>query len=65
MTRLYELKTNRSRTGKAKAEITRFYNFSQGKAEYAFEFYRKIKCFDTFKEAKAYMESNYEVVREY
>lgn len=65
MSRWYELRTSRSKSGKARAEITKFFNYSQMKAQYAFEFYRDFKCFDTFDEAKAYMESEYEVIREF
>lgn len=56
------VKTNRTSSGIATAELSRFPNYSTMKWEYSFSFYRTRKFFDTYKELREYVETNYEMV---
>ena len=59
MTRYIYIKTNRTKSGIARAKLTRFVNYSIMRYKYAFRFYKTYKFFDTYKELKEYLEQNY------
>ena len=61
MERKIELKTNRTRDGKAKARLYRYYNGSQNRIKYAFKFYGTFVSFNTHKELREYILANHQV----
>lgn len=57
------LKTTRTKFGEATAKIQKFYNYSQNKVQYCFQFYSDRKFFNSMKETMDYINSKYEIVR--
>ena len=61
MIKYIDIKTNRARRGYVRATIHRFVNYSTNKIAYSFRFYNTYKHFDTYKELREYVESNYQL----
>ena len=58
MTKYIDLKTTRTRKGKARATLSRFIDFS-GIRCYSFGFYNIYKTFNTHKELRSYILETY------
>ena len=63
MTTIIYVKTNKTQKGYAKGEIHRFMNYSDNKICYSFRFYKTYKFFNTYKELRDFVESNYELLK--
>lgn len=61
MRKIVYIKTSRTNAGYAKAEISRFPNYSVNKWQYSFKFYSTYKFFDTYSELKEFVDSNYQL----
>lgn len=59
------IKTNRTKSGYARARLTRFMNYSNNKIRYSFQFYQTHKFFNTYKELRDYVMTNYETYKGY
>lgn len=62
MTKIIEIKTNRTQKGYARAEISKYKSFSSNKIRYSFEFYKTFKVFDTYNQLRDFIKNNYNYV---
>ena len=61
MTKTIKLKTTRTKSGYAKARLSRFMNFTNNKLCYTFSFYNVWKSFEKHNELRAYISETYDV----
>ena len=61
MTRHVRLKTNRTPSGYANATLSRFFNYSDNRINYGFQFYNDNKYFNHHNELRSYVLEKYDV----
>lgn len=60
MTLHLKLKTTRTRTGYARAKVSRYMNYSYGRFRYSFTFYNDFEVFDSHHELRSYILERYD-----
>lgn len=61
MTLHIDIKTTRTKSGKARATLSRFFNYSQNKVQYAFRFYNVWRVFDKHNELRSFILEAYDI----
>lgn len=61
MTLHLKLKTTRTKSGYARAKVSRYFNPSNNRWRYTFQFYSVFKIFDHHKELRSYVLEQYDV----
>lgn len=61
MTLHVRLKTTRTKSGYARAKLSRYMNYSYGRIRYSFTFYDDFICFDHHDELRSYILERYDV----